>query len=191
MLSQAQQAGVAERRAIFVAEYLKDFNGTRAALAAGFAKSRARQTAERLLKEPEVAAAVAKAQAERVERTQIDADWVLRRLAEEAEADVADLYWPDGGMKPVHEWPLVWRRGLVAGLDVETLRKDGETIGTIRKIKLSDRIRRLELIGKHVGVQAFRDRVEHTGKDGGPIETDNHVRIEFVRPKKDANDPDA
>ncbi len=30
--------------------------------------------------------------------------------------------------------------------------------------------RALELIGKHVAVQAFRDQIAHTGKDGGPIQ---------------------
>jgi hypothetical protein len=29
--------------------------------------------------------------------------------------------------------------------------------------------RALELVGKHIAVQAFTERVEHTGKDGGSI----------------------
>lgn len=36
--------------------------------------------------------------------------------------------------------------------------------------KLSEALRALEHIGKHVDVGAFRERVEHTGKDGGPIQ---------------------
>jgi hypothetical protein len=28
----------------------------------------------------------------------------------------------------------------------------------------------IEMIGKHIGVNAFRDRVELTGKDGGPVQ---------------------
>ena len=31
----------------------------------------------------------------------------------------------------------------------------------------------IELVGKHVSVMAFRERVEHSGVDGGPIETVN------------------
>ncbi len=38
-----------------------------------------------------------------------------------------------------------------------------------------DRLRALELMGKHLGL--LRDRMELTGKDGGPIET---KRVEFV-----------
>lgn len=109
----------------------------------------------------DVAAFVAEAQAKRSERTEINADWVLKRLAEEATADVGDLYADDGRIKPVHEWPLIWRQGLVAGLEVETI---GEGVGHLTKVKLSDRIKRIELIGKHVGVQAFKEKIEHTGE---------------------------
>lgn len=30
----------------------------------------------------------------------------------------------------------------------------------LRKVKISDRLKRIELIGKHIGVQAFKERVE-------------------------------
>ncbi len=42
----------------------------------------------------------------------------------------------------------------------------------VDKIRLSDRIRRIEMIGRHVGVRAFVERSEVTGKDGGPIKLD-------------------
>ena len=140
----------------FVEEYLVDLNATQAAIRAGYAESGASVEGARLLANAKVGAAVADGLKARSERTKIDADWVLTRLAAEADADVADLYRDDGSLKPVKEWPMVWRTGLVAGLDVEDIREEGRTVGTIRKIKLSDRIKRIELIGKHVCVQAFR-----------------------------------
>ena len=147
----------------FVREYLKDLNGKQAAIRAGYAQGSAEVTASRLLRNAKVSAALSDAQAERSKRVEIDADWVLRRLAAEADADVADLYDDEGSLKPVKEWPLIWRQGLVGGIDVEEIREDGVTVGQIRKVKLSDRIKRIELIGKHVGVQAFRDQVQTTG----------------------------
>jgi Terminase small subunit. len=67
----------------------------------------------------------------------------------------------------VRDWPLIWRQGLVAGVEAieefETIDGERRTIGMVRKIKLSDRIKRIELIGKHVDVQAFKDQVEHKG----------------------------
>ena len=66
---------------------------------------------------------------------------MLTRLAAEAEADVADLYTEAGGLKPIHEWPKIWRQGLVAGIDIEQIKgPDGSVAGDMVKIKLSDRL---------------------------------------------------
>ncbi len=148
------------RQSAFVNEYLIDLNATQAAIRAGYSAKTAYSQGERLLKNAEVAAAVSAAQAERSQRTRIDADWVLSRLGAEVEADLADLYREDGSVKPVREWPLIWRQGLVAGVEVERI---AEGIGTVTKIKISDRFKRIDLIGKHIDVQAFKEKVEHTG----------------------------
>jgi len=69
----------------------------------------------------------------------------------------------NGDLKPIDEWPAIWRQGLVAGVEVEALFEgSGEVrvqVGFVKKIRLSDRLRRLELIGKHVGVNAFQNQV--------------------------------
>ena len=151
----------------FVEEYLVDLNATQAAIRAGYSKKTAAVAGHENLRKPKIAAAVSEQQAARSERTEITSDWVLTRLADEADADLADLYDEDMNLKPVHEWPEIWRKGLVAGVDVEELfegrGEDRERIGTVRKLKLSDRIKRIELIGKHVNVQAFREQVNATG----------------------------
>lgn len=147
----------------FVEEYLIDLNATQAAIRAGYSEKTARQVGAENLSKPVIAGKIAEAQSERSTRTKIDADWVLSRLACEADADLADLYDEDGGLKPVHEWPEIWRKGLVAGLDVEEVKSEGVVIAHVRKVKLSDRMKRIELIGKHVDVQAFREQVEHKG----------------------------
>jgi phage terminase small subunit len=138
-------------------------SATRAAIQAGYSEKSAASIGAKLLADPVVRAAIEEMQAERAEVTGVNAAWVLTRLASEAEADIADLYDDDGALRPVKEWPLIWRQGLVAGIDVEEIKEDGRTVGQVRKLKLSDRIKRIELIGKHVGVQAFRDQVQTTG----------------------------
>ena len=164
------------KQQIFVDEYMKDSNATQAAIRAGYSEKTAYSQGQRLLKHVEVAEAVMTAKRKRSERTKIDADWLLTRLADEAEADVADLYTEEGSLKPIHEWPKIWRQGLVAGLDVhqEYEYVDGQQVpdGLVMKIKLSDRIKRLEMIGKHIDVQAFKDKVEHTGQIGISIAPD-------------------
>jgi phage terminase small subunit len=150
------------RQNLFALEYLVDLNATQAAIRAGYSARTAATQGERLLTSVHVKAAVAEAMATRSERTKIDADWLLTRLVDEAEADLADLYGPNGELLPIHEWPAIWRKGLVAGIEtVEERDELGRITGIVRKIKLTDRVKRLEMIGKHVDVQAFRERVEH------------------------------
>lgn len=163
----------------FVGEYLRHLDPKKAALDAEYSKTTAASKAYQWVSDskskPHVFAAIEAGKAARSERTEIDADWVLTRLAQEAEADLADLYDEDMNLKPVHEWPLIWRQGLVAGVDVEELfegrGEDRERVGTVRKVKLSDRIKRVELIGKHVLVQAFRDQLGIGDPNGGPVRT--------------------
>ncbi|AWC21391.1 Terminase small subunit [Aminobacter sp. MSH1] len=161
------------KQARFVEEYVLDLNATQAAIRAGYAEKSASVEGARLLANAKVGEAVAAGLKARSERTKIDADWVLTRLAEEAEADLSDLYDDNGHLKPMKEWPKIWRKGLVAGIETltefETVDGKKEPVGVVRKIRLSDRIKRVELIGKHVDVQAFRERVAHENPDGTPL----------------------
>ena len=148
----------------FVEEYLLDLNATQAAIRAGYSAKTAKQQGQRLLTNVDVLEALNGQKAARSEKTGIDAEWVLRRLAMEAEADLGDLYDENGNLRPVKDWPLIWRQGLIQG--VETVREgSGEEVSIVDKVKISDRIKRIELIGKHVGVQAFKDRIEHDVSD--------------------------
>ncbi|CAN7619658.1 terminase small subunit [Agrobacterium tumefaciens] len=154
----------------FVEEYLIDLNGAQAAIRAGYSRRNANDQAAQLLAKPAIRDAIASAMQSRSQRTQIDADWVLQRLATEAEADLADLYDDDNNLLPVEEWPLIWRQGLVTGVDIEVLfegqGEDRKEVGRVKKIRMSDRIRRLELIGKHVRVNAFQETINVKGFDG-------------------------
>ncbi|PZP53765.1 MAG: terminase [Agrobacterium fabrum] len=154
----------------FVEEYLIDLNGAQAAIRAGYSGRNANDQAAQLLAKPAIRDAIASAMQSRSERTQVDADWVLQRLATEADADLADLYDDDNNLLPVEDWPLIWRQGLVTGVDIEVLfegqGEDRKEVGRVKKIRMSDRIRRLELIGKHVRVNAFQETINVKVFDG-------------------------
>lgn len=151
----------------FVREYLIDLNATKAAIRAGYSETTAYSIGQENLNKPEIAAAISEAQADRAERTQINADYVLNRLVEIDNMDVLDIVDDKLNLKPVHQWPRVWRRYL-SGFDVaemfEGRGEEREMTGILKKIKWPDKVKNLELLGKHVGVQAFKDRVEHTGE---------------------------
>lgn len=161
----------------FVEEYLVDLNGTEAAIRAGYSRKSAKAQASQLLAIPEVQAAVSSAQASRSAKTGVDAAWVLNRLKEEADADIADLYDEGGALKPVKDWPLIWRKGLIVGMDVEEIREEGVVVGVIRKPRFSERIKRVELIGKHVGVGAFREQVGLSDPNGEPLKFETIRRV--------------
>lgn len=157
----------------FVQEYLIDLNATQAAIRAGYSQKTAKQAGTENLSKPAIKEAVADAQYKRAKETSIDAAWVLKRLSAEAEADMADLYDDAGQLKPIKEWPLIWRQGLVAGVDIaeETITVDGKTErrAVVRKVRVSDRVKRLELLGKHISINAFREQVGHGDPDGNPL----------------------
>ena len=155
------------RQQRFVEEYLVDPCGAQAAIRAGYSPRAAAVTAYQLLKKPAIAAAIETAKAERSERTKIDADWLLTRLAAEAEADLGDLYDENGDFKPIKEWPAIWRQGLVTDVEISALYegtgKERTQVGHVKKVKFAERLRRLELIGKHIRINAFKEIVEHKG----------------------------
>ncbi len=68
------------KQAKFVAEYLRDGNGTRAALAAGYGEGGAHVTASRLLKNAKVAAAVHTSQCELEAKHEMSRDRVVQEL---------------------------------------------------------------------------------------------------------------
>lgn len=169
------------KQARFAEEYIIDLNATQAAIRVGYSEKTAYSQGQRLLKKVEVKTAIDAALAKRSERTKITADWVLQRLVDEVEADLADLFDENGKTKPVHEWPEVFRTGLVAGIEVSELL---EGAGKVSKFKLSDRLKRIELIGKHVDINAFRDQHGVGNPDGTPLDTvdDNEIarRLAFI-----------
>lgn len=193
---------------LFAMEYIVDLNGKRAAIRAGYSEKSAADLAHQLLRNPLVEAEIARQQAERMARIRMDADGLLVRLFEEADADIADLYEENGSLKPIQQWPPVWRKGLVAGIEIEEQYDNDEeeadpefepqahggalkrqvkprrATGRVAKVKLSDRVKRLELIGRHTAIQAWKDRKL--------IEADEPLRAlaeaisgRSIRPKED------
>lgn len=63
---------------IFITEYLKDFNGPRAAVVAGYDPG----DAEELLQDLEVARAITRALDDRMDMANIDKAWLLQQLVE-------------------------------------------------------------------------------------------------------------
>jgi phage terminase small subunit len=104
----------------------------------------------------------------RCEKLEISADWVLGELRKLAGYDAGAIFNDDGSLKPIKEWDASARAALV-GFDHEKLFEyfgggQAKHVGTTRKIKLADKLRALEMLGRHL--KLFTDRVEVADMDG-------------------------
>jgi len=82
--------GLEPKQARFVQEYLLDYNGTEAAIRAGYSRRSARQIGYELLKKPDVSKAVREEALRTEKRLQVTRDDVLRGLVtafEQAKAE--------------------------------------------------------------------------------------------------------
>lgn len=140
------------KQAAFAAEYLLDFNATQAAVRAGYSEKTASSIGAALLRKAPVAGRIAALQAERARRVAVSADQVLTELAKIAFADPRDLMeWGPDGVRLRDSASLSAEQA--AGV-AEVAEGSG---GTLR-LKKHDKVRALELIGRHLGM--FKDRVE-------------------------------
>lgn len=162
-------AKLTDKQELFAREFLKDLNATQAAIRAGYSEKSSRNQGARMMTNDDILNRIAELKNERNEEIGVDATYVLRRLAEIDQMDVADILLSNGEVKPIHEWPKVWRTTL-SGIDVTEM--SGDSAGLLKKIKWPDKVKNLELLGKHVTVQAFREQAstELTGANGGPIQ---------------------
>lgn len=145
----------------FVDQYLISLNASEAARAAGYSKRTAYSIGEELLRKPEVANAISIGRKQRAKRTKIDADRVLIELGRIAFLDAGSAFNPDGSFKSISEMDEDTRCAIV---DVsETLNKTGPT----RRLKFADKLRALEMIGRHLAM--FSDKVTVLGEADNPL----------------------
>lgn len=158
---------LSKKQETFVKEYLVDLNATHAAIRAGYSEKTAKQIGFQNLRKDHIAIQVSAAMQKRSEETRIDSNYVLHRLTEIDQMDVLDILNNNGSVKSVSEWPKIWRQ-FISGFDVSEVFTGGgddrELSGLLKKIKWPDKIKNLELIGKHVDVQAFKEQVGHSGE---------------------------
>jgi phage terminase small subunit len=166
------------KQEMFAREYLVDLNARQAAIRAGYSPDSAEVNGPRLLRNAQVAAEVARLQAERAKRVGLQADEVLAELKRVALVDPGALFAKDGSPRPIHELPEDIRRAVASTevflaapeerqLDDGTFELKPPPAKTV-KLKLWDKVKALELSLRHLGL--LRDKVEHAGAGGGPIQ---------------------
>lgn len=145
-------------------EYVKcPENQTQAAINAGYSPNTAGKFASQNMRDERIQKRIAELMEERNKRLRVSNDYVLLRLVEIDQMDVIDILNDDMSIKPVSEWPKVWRQYLT-GFELADMFEgrgdEKELVGILKKIKWPDKVKNLELIGKHVDVMAFKERME-------------------------------
>lgn len=170
MTQKTDKKKLTAKQQLFVQEYIVDFNATQAAIRAGYSKKSASVIAAQNLAKLYISEAIAEAMKGRILRTQVDADYVLIKAVQYLETSMKDfLVVPEDGGMPYFDLSQATPEQLEAidTLQLDTVKErdgvdeDGKpAMVTVRKIRLSipKRKEMLELIGKHVDVQAFRER---------------------------------
>lgn len=177
------EVALSNKQRRFVDEYLIDLNATQAAIRAGYKPKWVTTNVTKLLENTNVKEYLTERQSALSERTGITQDRVLKELAKIGFADIrkAVKWSPTLGELVIGE-NIMQTNGVML-IDSEKLDDDtaaaisevGQTRDGI-KIKFHDKRAALVDIGRHLGM--FTDKVEHTGKDGEPIQLESKVKID-------------
>ena len=155
------------KQKIFADEYLIDLNATRAykmAYPNVTKEETAAAAGARLLRNVKVEEYIQERMKDREKRTEITQDMVLKELAKVGFFDIRRLF--DDSGKPLDITGLDNETAAcIVGLEVmdiyEGTGDDKEFVGYIKKYKLSDKLKALEMIGRHLGM--FKDKLELSG----------------------------
>lgn len=124
-------ANLTDQQELFCKEYIIDLNATQAAKRSGYSEKTAQEQGSRLLSNVMVQERITELKSDREKRLQIDADWVLKQAVK------------------VHE----------RCMQAEPVIVGGEPTGEY-KFDSAGANKSLELVGKHVNVQAWKEKLE-------------------------------
>ncbi len=149
-----------------VQEYLVDLNQTQAAIRAGYSTKSANQQASELFAKPNIRARVEELMADRSKRTGINADRVVRELARIAFVNPVEVV--DTNSATVKDDASEDDTAAIASVKVKVVTGDFDSVE--REVKFADKLKALELLGKHLGM--YTDNVHLTGDVGVEILND-------------------
>jgi phage terminase small subunit len=172
------------RQRLFVAEYLVDFNATKAATKAGYSSHSACSAGYKALQIPTVRAAIEEQQAERLTRLAMSADEVLVELSLIARANVLDYMRLGRDGEPIADFSGLDRDRAAALSEItveDFFEGRGENKREVRRIrfKLHDKLGALDRLAKHHGLLKERVALEPSAEEAPP--TPKHSNRQVAR----------
>jgi len=191
------EKALSPKRAAFCREFVADYNGTQAAIRAGYSKRTANEQAPRLLANVSIQKEIARRESLIQNKIFICKEKILRELAMLGFSDIKDHVTIDavGCVQAVgiDNLPIGASRAVKKVKEKRIIKsvqgtKDKPSEDTILEstfeFELHDKINPLIQMGKELGM--FREQREHTGKDGGPVEVTLRV-IYDEKPQKNGD----
>lgn len=139
----------------FCQEYLIDLNATQAAIRAGYSTKTAQEQSSRLLSNVIIQNRIAELKEQLSETTQITQIQVIKEIAKVAFGDIATLFDESGALLPIQDMPQEARAVIASVKTYEEKAVIGEetiTRGTIREVKQWDKLKALDMLGRHLGL---------------------------------------
>jgi len=175
------------KQSLFIQEYLKDLNATQSYIRAGYKATGhiAEVNSSKLLRTAKVQDELKKAMARREKRTEVTQDRVIKELSKVAFSNMSDyctfttqktILEYEGDGTPIYGYAQVIEMKDSTEMDTTAISEISSKDNHFR-FKLYDKIKAIELLGKHLGM--FKDKVELSGNGAEP------VNVLFNIPKPD------
>ena len=149
--------GLTDKQRAFVDEYLVDLCATKAAVRAGYSKKTAKDIGCQNLAKPNIQIALTRALNERAKRTEVSQDLVVAELGYTGFFDIRKIFTSSGNLIAPDQLPDDVARA-IKSIEV-VCRPTGEideggdkVVEYVHKYVFHDKIRALELLGKHIGM---------------------------------------
>lgn len=169
MSAKLKSAKLNPKQRAFVAEYLVDRNATAAAKRAGYSARTAKEQGYRLLTNVHVRDAIDAGIADQEKRTGITADRVLEELGRVAFFNLAQCYDGKGQLIRPDQLPEDVARA-IGSIEVDEIfvgrGDERELQGLMKKLKPHDKVKALELLGKHFKLFVEKVEIEYGEKLG-------------------------
>ncbi|MCG6183310.1 terminase small subunit [Anoxybacillus sp. LAT_38] len=146
-----------EKQKRFADEYLIDLNATQAAIRAGYSPRSAAEQASRLLKNAKVRAYIDERMAELSRRTGVNQERILRELARIAFVNAPELINMEDAT--IREDATIDDMAAIASVRVKVIPTENGQ-GIEREIRLADKIRALDLLGKRFAMWTERQQID-------------------------------
>ena len=155
-----------DKQAIFCQEYIIDFNGARAARAAGYSADCARQLAVDTLSKDYIQEYIAQLMQSRLKKLEITQERVLSEIAKIAFSDPRSVMsWDADGVYLKASEELTDDEAAIVSEVTFKVTKDGQHVG----LKLNDKQAALDKLARHLGI--YKDGLTIGGDKENPIVT--------------------